>query len=94
MDGKEQVIYDEEGINYDDIPEITDFSGWEKNPFAGRFNGKFTAIVEHEGYNEVVEYDFTGSDETAFFQSFSKLSALNKQKAIQYVNDLLHASNA
>ena len=94
MNSRDSVIYDEEGINYDDIPEITDFSKGRKNPFAGKFNGKFTAIVEHEGYNEVVEYDFTGSDEKAFFQNFSKLSALNKQKAMQYVSDLLHASNA
>ena len=31
----------------------------KKNPFARQFNGKFTAIVERDGYNEVREYDFT-----------------------------------
>ena len=36
-----------------------DFSQAKKNPFAGQFNGKFTAIVEHDEYNEVREYDFT-----------------------------------
>jgi len=35
-DYNENVIYDEEGINYDDIPEITDFSKGRKNPFAGK----------------------------------------------------------
>ena len=58
MDTK-TVVYDEEGINYDEIPEITDFSKWRKNPFAGRFRDGFIAIVEREGYNEIREYDFT-----------------------------------
>jgi len=81
MNNEEYVIYDEEGINYDDIPEITDFSKGRKNPFAGRFNGKYTVIVEHEGHNEVREYDFTKSEETMFFQNFYRLSDPNKQKA-------------
>ncbi|MCL2388139.1 MAG: hypothetical protein FWC89_11430 [Defluviitaleaceae bacterium] len=55
----ETAFYDEEGINYDDIPEITDFSNWRKNPFAGRFKNGYTVIVEHEGYDEVRKYDFT-----------------------------------
>ena len=53
------VIYDDEGINYDDIPEITDFSRWRKNPYAGMFKDGFTAVVEREGYNEIRKYDFT-----------------------------------
>ena len=53
------VVYDEEGINYDDIPEITDFSKAMKNPFVGRFKNGYTVIVEHEGYNEERIYDFT-----------------------------------
>ena len=42
------VAYDDEGINYDDIPKITDFSKAVKNPHVGKFikNGKFTAIIE------------------------------------------------
>ena len=37
------TIHDDESINYDDIPEITDFSKAGRNPHAGRFikNGKF-----------------------------------------------------
>ena len=49
------VMYDEEGINYDDIPEITDFSKARKNPFAGKFKDGYTIIVEHENYEEVIE---------------------------------------
>ena len=55
----EGFIYDEEGINYDDIPEITDFSKGRKNPLAGRFKNGYTVIVEREGYNEIRKYDFT-----------------------------------
>ena len=53
------VIYDDEGINYDDIPEITDFSKGRKNPFAGKFKDGYTVIIERDGYNEVRNYDFT-----------------------------------
>ena len=55
----EVVHYDEEGINYDDIPKITDFSKARKNPYAGRFKNGYTVIIEREGYNEVRKYDFT-----------------------------------
>jgi hypothetical protein len=51
----EKVIYDEEGINYDDIPEITDFSKGRKNPFAGKFKDGYTIIVEHKDYDEIIE---------------------------------------
>ena len=60
------VVYDEEGINYDDIPEITDFTKSIKNPYVGKFikNGKFTAEIEHDGYNEIVEYDIKTGHKT------------------------------
>jgi hypothetical protein len=58
-DISKKVMYDEEGINYDDIPEITDFSKAIKNPFAGRFKNGYTIIIEREGYNEERIYDFT-----------------------------------
>ena len=58
MPNGEVVTYDEEGINYDDIPEITDFSKGRKNPFAGKFKHGYTVIVEHEGYDEIRKYDF------------------------------------
>ena len=49
----------EDDIDFSDIPEITDFSRWRKNPFAGRFKDGYTVIVEREGYNEIRKYDFT-----------------------------------
>jgi len=55
----EVAAYDEEGINYDDIPEITDFSkGVRKPEIAARRKNGYTIIIEREGYNEVRKYDF------------------------------------
>ena len=51
----ENAIYDEEGINYDDIPEITNFSKARKNPFADKLKNGYTIVVEHEDYEEVVK---------------------------------------
>jgi len=48
------VVYDDEGINYDDIPEIKDFSKARKNPFAGRFKDGYTIIVEHRDFDEII----------------------------------------
>jgi len=48
------TAYDEEGINYDEIPEITDFSKAIKNPFAGKFNDGYTIIAEHKDYDEII----------------------------------------
>jgi hypothetical protein len=49
------VINDNETINYDDIPKITDFSKGRKNPFAERFKNGYTIIVEHKDYDEIIE---------------------------------------
>jgi hypothetical protein len=38
--------YDED-INFDDIPEITDFSNAIKNPFAGKFKDGFRFRIHH-----------------------------------------------
>ena len=59
-------FYDEEGINYDDIPEITDLSKGVKNPYYGKLikSGKCTIEVEHAGYNEVYEYDIKTGEKT------------------------------
>ena len=54
MTKNEDWIYDKEGINYDEIPEITDFSKFVKNPFAGQFKDGYTIIVEHEDHNEII----------------------------------------
>ncbi len=54
MDSISSVIYDKEGINYDDIPEITDLSKGRKNPFAGKFKDGYTIIIEHKDYDEII----------------------------------------
>ena len=54
-----KILDDDEGIDFSDIPEITDFSKARKNPFAGRFRDGYTIIIEREGYNEERKYDFT-----------------------------------
>jgi len=59
------IVYDEEGINYDDIPEITDFSKGRKNPFAGKFKNGYTIIVEHEEHDEIIEVRKTKREKIA-----------------------------
>ena len=56
------VVYDDEGINYDDIPEITDFSKARKNPFAGKFKNGYTIIVEHKDFDEIITVKKTRHD--------------------------------
>ncbi|MCL2526960.1 MAG: hypothetical protein FWE42_00980 [Defluviitaleaceae bacterium] len=58
-DAKSMIMHEDEDINFDDIPEITDFTNWRKNPFAGKFKDGYTVIVEREDYNEIRKYDFT-----------------------------------
>ena len=58
------LVYNDEGINFDDIPEIKDFSGWRRHPLAGTFNGEYTVIVEHEGYNEVIKLNYNNTPPT------------------------------
>ena len=58
----ETVVYDDEGINYDDIPEITDFSKARKNPFAGKFKDGYTIIVEHKDFDEIITVKKTRQD--------------------------------
>ena len=63
---KTAMSYDGEEIDVSDIPEITDFSGWRKNPHVGNFikDGKFIAVIEHGGYNEVAEFDIQTNQKT------------------------------
>ena len=48
------MLDNDQDINYDDIPEITDFSKARKNPFAGRFKDGYTIVVEHKDYDEII----------------------------------------
>ena len=59
------IIYDVENINYDDIPKITDFSKERKNPFAGKFKNGYTIIVEHKDYDEIITVKKTRRDKSA-----------------------------
>ena len=52
------TMHNDDDINFDDIPKVTNFSGWRKNPLAGTFNGVYDIIVEHDGYNEIVRLDY------------------------------------
>ena len=63
---KTAIAYDGEEIDVSDMPEITDFTGWVKNPHVGKFikNGKFIAEIEHGGYKEIVEYDTNTGQKT------------------------------
>ena len=56
------VTTEDNDINYDDIPKITDFSKGRKNPFAGRFKKGYTIIVEHKDFNEVITVNKTKQD--------------------------------
>jgi hypothetical protein len=47
-------MYDDRDIDFSDIPEITDLSGFVRHPLAGKFKGK---------YNVLVHYDFTDGDD-------------------------------
>jgi len=43
-----------------------DFAEAFKNPYAGKFikNGKYTVVIEHDGYNEAVEVDIKTGKKT------------------------------
>ena len=43
-----------------------DFVGAVKNPHVGKYikNGKFTAEIEHDGFNEIAEYDIKTGQKT------------------------------
>ena len=60
------LSYDGDLIDVSDMPEITDFTRWQKNPHVGKYikDDKFTAVIEHEGYNEIVEYDIKTGKKT------------------------------
>ena len=34
-----------------------------QNPFAGKFNGRYTVMVEHDGHDELIEVQISKSNE-------------------------------
>ena len=63
---KTAISYDGEEIDLSDIPEITDFSKGIRNPYYGKYikDGKCTIVIEHSGFDEVVEYDIKTGKKT------------------------------
>ena len=57
-------IITDKDINFDDIPEVTDFSKAIRNPFAGRFKNGYTITVEHKDYDEVITVTKTRHDKS------------------------------
>jgi hypothetical protein len=53
MNSIDSIVYDKEGINYDDIPELTraDFARAKKSPFPGMQKDGYTFIIHHSGPN-------------------------------------------
>ena len=49
------ILLENEEINYDEIPKITNFSKGRRNPFAGKFRDGYTIIVEHKDHDEIIE---------------------------------------
>jgi len=50
------VRHRDDEINFDDIPEITDFSkGWRNPEIAQRRKNGYTVIVEHKDFDEIIE---------------------------------------
>ena len=45
------VIHDDD-INFDDIPKITDFSGWRKNPFAERMRNGYSVTINYDSADD------------------------------------------
>jgi len=54
-------IYDSEGINYDDIPEIKDFSKAHRNPHAKSIREKGYSVTIHYTPEDVANGEFNDS---------------------------------
>ena len=57
---------------------LRDFAEAKKNPHVGKFikNGKYTVIVEHDGFNEVIEVDTKTGQKTLLQKNVTKQVAL------------------
>jgi len=57
---------------------IQDFARAVKNPHVGKFikNGKYTVIVEHDGYDEVVQVDTNTGRKTIVQDAPAKQAAI------------------
>ena len=55
------AVYDSEGINYDDIPEIKDFSKVRRNPHAKSIREKGYSITIHYTPEDIANGEFDDS---------------------------------
>ena len=82
----EVVNYDNEGINYDDIPEIKDFSKGRKNPHARKIKENGYSVTIHYTPEDVASNDF--DDTKDILQALIELMPVNDAKRL-----LLHVKN-
>ena len=80
------AIYDGEGINYDDIPEIIDFSKGRKNPHAKSIKEQGYSVTIHYTSDDVANGEF--DDIKDILQALVELMSTEDAKQL-----LLHIKN-
>jgi len=80
------AAYDGEGINYDDIPEIIDFSKGRKNPHAKSIGEQGYSVTIHYTSNDVADGEF--DDIKDILQALVELMSAEDAKRL-----LLHIKN-
>ena len=80
------TLYDNDGINYDDIPEIKDFSKGRKNPHAKNIREHGYSITIHYTPNDVINGEF--DDTKDIVQALVELMSVDDTKRL-----LLHIKN-
>jgi len=80
------AAYDGEGINYDDIPEIIDFSKGRKNPHAESIREQGYSVTIHYTSNDVADGEF--DDIKDILQALVELMSTEDAKRL-----LLHIKN-
>ena len=80
------ITYDSEGINYDDIPEISDFSKWRKNPHAKSIKEKGYSVTIHYAPEDVENKEFDDSKD--ILQALVELmSTEDRKRLLQHIKD-------
>ena len=73
-------IYDEKDINYDDIPEIKDFSKGRKNPHAQKIRENGYSIIIHYSPEDVEKNELDDTKDIA--QALIELMSINDVKRL------------
>jgi len=74
------VVYDSEGINYDDIPKISDFSKGRKNPHAKSIKEKGYSVTIHYTPEDVASKEFDDSKDIV--QALVELMSIEDTKRL------------